>query len=218
VSVTTLAARLPDIETVRRWSQSLAVLDAILSPEWQYRYFSFDARWADDQQMASMRNGSGNEYSITFAPVGAFLRGFDHESEMSPFARTPPAVWSGVIDDVPTAFGEFVREAAFSDDGVPSLTLCLWRGAEDLEWRHGPVTFPPGADPDGADWLFELLDGHPETYQSFARDYFELEIDLEAVRSIYRHEPLSKGVLSALNPDLSLSDLTSELETIGSHR
>ncbi len=38
-----LAGRLPAIAVVRRWSQSLAVLDAIMSAEWDYRCFSFDA-------------------------------------------------------------------------------------------------------------------------------------------------------------------------------
>jgi hypothetical protein len=80
-----LADRLPAIAVVRRWSQSLAVLDAIMSAEWDYRYFSFDTQFGPGQALASMRNGSGDEYSITFTGEGAFLRGFDHESPVSPF-------------------------------------------------------------------------------------------------------------------------------------
>jgi len=125
VPVTARAARLPEIETVRRWSQSLATLDAILSPKWENRYFSFDAHWAADEQMVSMRNGSGDEYSIVFAPVGAYARGFDHESPMSPYAQSPLAVWPGVIDDVSAEFDPFVKEPAFSDGTVPRVTACL---------------------------------------------------------------------------------------------
>jgi hypothetical protein len=72
-----LAGRLPAIDVVRRWSQSLAVLDAIMSPHREYRYFSYDPEFGPDQSLASMRNGSGDEYSITFTQDGAFLRGFD---------------------------------------------------------------------------------------------------------------------------------------------
>ncbi len=45
-------------------SRSLAMLDAIMSPEWEYRYFSFNANWDASlgERMASMRNGSGDEY------------------------------------------------------------------------------------------------------------------------------------------------------------
>ncbi len=32
-------ASLPDIATVRRTSQSIAMLEAILSPEWELRYY-----------------------------------------------------------------------------------------------------------------------------------------------------------------------------------
>jgi hypothetical protein len=67
---------LPAIGVVRRWSQSLAVLDAIMSTEWEYRYFSFDAEFGRRQALASMRSGSGDEYSITFTDDGAFLCGF----------------------------------------------------------------------------------------------------------------------------------------------
>ena len=90
-----LADRLPAIEVVRRWSQSLAMLDAIMSAEWEYRYFSFDAQPSPGQAQASMRTGSGDEYSITFTKDGAFLRGFRHESPLSPLIQTPAALWAG---------------------------------------------------------------------------------------------------------------------------
>ena len=214
--VTSLAARLPGIETIRRWSQSLAALDAILSPEWQYRYFSFDSRWDRREELASMRNGSGDEYSIVFAPVGAYARGFDHESEMSPYVQSPRAVWPGVIDDVPAEFQQYVAEPAFSDEGVPALTFCLWRRRDHARWQHGAVTFPSaGNDPDGADRLFEQLDGRPDTYRTYALEYFQTTIELDAISRVYRHEPLSAELLSALNPELSLADIAADLDEIG---
>lgn len=35
-----------------------------------------------------MRNGSGDEYAIVFSAAGAYIRGFDHEAVMSPYAVT----------------------------------------------------------------------------------------------------------------------------------
>src|SRR5262245_26616422 len=51
---------LGSLSHVERVSQSIAVLDAILSPEWEYRFFSFNAAWdlANHERMASMRDGS----------------------------------------------------------------------------------------------------------------------------------------------------------------
>ncbi len=66
----TLAA-LPDIEGLRKLTQSLAMLDAIMSPEWEYRYYSFNSKWDDGEMMASMRNGSGDEYFILVCSLGS---------------------------------------------------------------------------------------------------------------------------------------------------
>jgi hypothetical protein len=37
---------LPDVDGLRKLLQTLATLDAILCPEWQYRYYSFNRAWA----------------------------------------------------------------------------------------------------------------------------------------------------------------------------
>ena len=83
----------PTIETLRRLSQSLAMLDAIIMREWDYGYYSFNSKWAEGEQMASMRNGQGDEWFCGFGLPGAFLKGFDHESKMSPWNMETPKVW-----------------------------------------------------------------------------------------------------------------------------
>ncbi|MFE2032854.1 hypothetical protein ACFXBB_06245 [Streptomyces scopuliridis] len=103
----------------------MAVLHAVLSPDWDYRYYSFDSAWADGEEMVSMRSGSGDEYSIVFSAVGAYVRGFDHESPMSPYARDGEP-WPGVIDGVPSVFRPWVEESAFADEGdVPRVTAYI---------------------------------------------------------------------------------------------
>ena len=66
--------------------------------------------------MASMRNGSGDEYSILFNSQGAIIKGFAHESSMSPWATESEQVCRGVLDEVPSEFQEFLTEPAFSID------------------------------------------------------------------------------------------------------
>ena len=36
-----------------------AVLDLIVSPDWDGRYYSFNSKWSENEQMGSMRNGCG---------------------------------------------------------------------------------------------------------------------------------------------------------------
>jgi hypothetical protein len=88
---------LPKIEELKEFTQSLAMFDAIIMREWVYRYYSFNCKWAEGEQMASMRNGEGDGWYCCFGFPGGFLKGFDHESEMSPWSmethRVGRACW-----------------------------------------------------------------------------------------------------------------------------
>lgn len=212
-----VARRLPDIPVVRDRSRSLAMLDAILSPEWEYRYYSFVAAWGPAQELASMRNGTGDDYAIVFSPAGAWVRVFDHESPMSSWALEPPRPWPGVLDNVPTAFQTCIQEPAFILDGVPMVSACLWRQTTDDRWQTGALDFPAGReDPDGSEWLLELLlDDSPEAYRRFAEEYYELRVDLVAVREVYALRPLTQPLVTTLNDQLSVADLAYDIAEIG---
>jgi len=203
--------RLPGIVQLKRLCQSLAALDAVMSPEWEYRYFSFNSRWADEEMMASMRDGSGDEYFILFNSQGAIMKGFAHESPMSPWSNQPERVWPGVLDSVPAEFAEFLTEAAFS---MEETTFCIWRRNDDDSWQTGEIQYPEEPDPDGSDDLLFALDGDPESYKEFAENYYERSIDLSAVQSIYQHQPMTIEIAKTLNPEVELESLRSDLEEI----
>jgi hypothetical protein len=219
VSVHELIQQLPEISIVRDRSRAMAVLDAIMSPDWDSRYYSFDARWSPTEEMASMRDGSGNDYSIVFSPAGAYARGFDHESPMSPYRVTPPVAWPGLFDGVPEAFRHYVTEPAFGNpDGTPRVTVCFWRTAADAGWRAGGAAPLPAGVEDGesAEWLFDVLtDGRPQAYQQFAEEYYEAAVDIEAVRHVYALRPLTPSVVAVLNPDVDLAALGEDLAQTG---
>ncbi|CAG6395075.1 hypothetical protein NMG29_02890 [Streptomyces cocklensis] len=194
------------------------MLESVVSPDWESRYHSFNSTWAPGQQMASMRDGSGNEWSAVFSAAGAYVRGFDHESPMSPYGHDNAGAWPGVLDTVPEAFREFVEEPAFCDeDGIPVVTVCLWRTVCDDGWRTGAVEFPEGrSDPDGADRLFELLvDRSPDAYLHFAQDYYETSLDRSAVAAVLSRQPLTAALVTTLNPETSLADLAADLAETG---
>ncbi|MEU1420761.1 hypothetical protein [Kitasatospora sp. NPDC005751] len=217
MTVHDVARRLPAGADLRDLCRSLAMLDAILSPDREGRYHSLDAGWADGEEMASMRDGSGDEYSIVFSAAGVYVRGFAHESPMSPYGNDGEP-WPGVVDGVPEPFGRFVEEPAFTDeDGVPVVTACLWRGPADDRWHHGSIDFPGDtADPDGSAGLFALLlDRSPEAYQRFAEDYYETAVDLAAVSRVFALRPLGQDLVSLLNPEVELGELAQDIAGIG---
>ena len=52
--------QMPDISECQRIFKAAAMLDAILMPEWEYRYYSYNSQWDANEQMASMRDGEGS--------------------------------------------------------------------------------------------------------------------------------------------------------------
>ena len=204
---------LPDVAHLRRLMQSLAMLDAMLSPEWEDRYFSFDSRWSPGEEMGSMRNGQGDHYFALFNAAGCWLKGFDHAAAMTPFAVDPPELAAGLLDGVPAAFARCLTEPAFV---IEETTFCIWRRHEDPRWQRGPVQFPAQeADPDGSAALLRYLDGLPETYCAWAAEYYERDVPPAAVASVYAHQPLDARLLAQLNEDLSPTDLDADAEEIG---
>ena len=198
---------LPDIEELKRRCQALAALDAILCPEWEYRYFSFNASWGPDESLSSMRNGEGDDWLILFNREGAIVKGFVLASQM---ARQSP--WPGVVDSVPETFAGFIAEPAFAID---KTTFCVWRLGSGESWRSGRVDLPGGEDPDGSGKLLRFLDGEPLTYQLWGEEYYGARLNPRAVEQIYRHQRLTEFLVRSLNPKVKLRDLRTEIEEIG---
>lgn len=214
MTVHDVAPRLPAPAALRRLCRSLAMLDAILCPDRNFRYHFFDAHRIPGQEAAWMSNGSGDEYTVLFSASGVCLLGFDHESPLTPYARDDLSVWPGVIDDVPETFRPFV-DSAKDEWGTPAVTACMWQETRDAGWRHGAVDVPSDAD-DGAEYLFELLvDPTPDAFQRFAQDYYEVPVDLTAVGHLYASRPLTDDVVASLNSRLALADLADDVHAIG---
>jgi len=215
-------ALLPDIDRLREICQSIAILDAIIKQEWEYRYYSFNSKWDIDEQMASMRDGHGDSYFILFTPNGTIIKGFGHKSPMGRYTSEHNHPWPGILDSIPQEFNTFLTEPAFSMD---ETSFCIWRKYSDNSWNIGNINFPrkeveninfpKNDDPDGSTELLYILNGDPKTYWEWSEWYYDRKIDFGIVESIYQHEPLSIHLIEKLNPDLNLYDLQNDISEIG---
>ncbi|MBN9121340.1 MAG: hypothetical protein J0I06_19675 [Planctomycetes bacterium] len=216
---------LPDVDALKRLMQSMAVLDAVLCPEWQFRYYSFNSKWAKGEQMGSMRNGMGDDLFALFTKDGCFLKGFVHTAPMTPYAKRSQKVRPGVFDSVPSVFARGLSEPAFMIDNT---TFCVWQQYADNCWQVGTIKFPKpkldfrGApiDPDGSGYLLSPYDGKAETYLAWARHHFSGgfngdNLTLDHVRHVYAHKPLTVKLVREINPKLTLTDLKADIDEIG---
>lgn len=65
----------------------------IMSPEWDYRYYSFDSQWNEGETMGSMRNGCGDSFHILFNSSGSFIKGCAHDYPLSSWLEGNLARW-----------------------------------------------------------------------------------------------------------------------------
>ena len=212
-----IITRLAPPKELEARARALAVLDAILEPEWEYRYYSFNAKWDESlgQRLATMRNGSGDEWLIAFTPDGAFLKGFAHESPMAGALQRAGGAAQFLVG-LPEALGAFATEPSFA---LEETTFAAWWTGEG-PWREAGVPFPAdlsdGADGDGAESMLAIVDGDPKTYVAYAREYFEEELELAAVREIYAGRPLTPALVRRIGgEDRAIDDLAEDLAEIG---
>jgi hypothetical protein len=105
------------------------------------------------------------------------------------------------------------------ENGHLEATFCLRRRTTDDRWHTGVIDLPTAdrhrTDPDGSGLLSILFDGSGEAYRSFAPDYYEAPIGHAAVTHVFALRPLTQHVVSSLNPELTLDQLTDELQRSG---
>jgi hypothetical protein len=122
------------------------------------------------------------------------------------------AVVPGLLDLVPEVLEAAVLEPAHAMEGVPQITVSLWRLTDATGWSVG-TALAPGAD--GSQWLFEELDGSPDSYVAFARGYYERTPDLDCVRSVFAGVPLTEASVAGLNDAASWTAVRRQVRGLG---
>lgn len=149
--------------------KSCAELDIELCEEEHLRCYRFYPEWSENIQVATYENGGGDDLVIVFHQGNILIKGFDHESEVSPHAQDEYAVWPGMYDGAPSTLLEVLDDKAFEKEDV---TFCLWRDSDSEEWNKGQVVFINDED-DGACWLLCAIKVSPEDYIEWGKDYYE---------------------------------------------
>jgi len=190
---------LPSIEDVKKTSQGLALVDAIIMPEWEYRYFSFDNKWSEDgsEAMGSMRDGSGAEYFLHFSNEG--LAGKVLSENLLDESLL-------CLEKMPNCFLSFKNEAAFT---VDAATFFFWRKSNDEKWHVSPSNvreFP----------LLDFITNGVSSYYDWATEYYERDINKDVLEKVFTSLSISSDQLSILNPDLTMEGLEEDIvEIIG---
>jgi hypothetical protein len=182
---------LPDRKSLQRICKAISVLDAIISQEWEYRYYSYNSKWDKNEECLQMRDGSGDEMHILFREDGCVINGFAHEYDQPDKKK--------LTKNLPEIFNEFIFGEPVKTIGT---TFCLWT-TELKNWQVGQLENYK----DNSKELLSIFDGKPKSYIDWATDYFEESykesgIPLDAVTKIYNGEPLTKKMVLSIVDEL----------------
>lgn len=205
-------SRLPEIEALRRRLQQISALEAVFAVAYGSASFEFHPNWSGSQQLGAFKNGSGDELFAHFTPAGCLLKGFAHESVMSPYRTNPPALWPGLLASVPPAFESSLQEPAFD---LPSTTFVVWRLTSDANWHTDEIQFPQGYDPDGSHDLLSRIVMTPQECTEWLAENYEVEVDASIVAEVFDNLPLTNIRLRGLNPSAATADLRSAVQQTG---
>lgn len=152
---------------IRSAFQASASLEKILCDEAWLRCFNYEADWAEGIDIVTYENGGGDHVYIIFIGDAILIKGFDHESDVSPYAQDEYKVWAGMYDGVPEKFLSVLNDESLEHKDV---TFCYWR-ISDGAWSQGNVIFENNED-DGSGWLLSALTVTPEKYIEYAKNYY----------------------------------------------
>jgi len=188
---------------------ALAMLDAIICPEAEYRYFSYDPNFAPGQHVAAMKNGEGDHWYLHLSSAGAIIKG--HVQDLPRGESRAMALQAQAV--VPEDFGALLHEPRFAMDCV---SFCYWRRGADLLWNKLAHPDPRMAHRyDGSEDYLSILLAPASCYYEYAVDYFECDPPLASIEHLYAHAPLSTAIVKSLNPQATLSDALLAAERIG---
>jgi hypothetical protein len=197
-------SELPNQKRLREICKAISVAEAVLSPDWQYRYYSFNAFWSEGEEFCGMRNGHGDQMLILFTADGAVINGLSHEHL--------PISKSEILQDLPKIYHDFIFGEPVASTGT---TFCIW--TENGQWRVGDLSM---IENDGSGDLLHIFEDDVAVYAAWAAQYYELDHlilspVLDTLLNLYAGVPLSKDMVLTLDPNFSSwTDLSNDLREI----
>ena len=175
---------------------SQAVLDIIMldkEEEW-LRTTTYYPNYFENVDMFKIDNGSGDNMFILFSEHGVIIKGFDHESGLSPYANESFKLVDGIYDLVPKELLNLLNDKSIEKEVA---TFCIWKTPEDLVWKKGKIINPKGVD-DGK-FLLSYININPEDWKSWAEEYYDEDFDIKSIEKIYLNKNITPEMIEEIN-------------------
>ena len=169
---------LPNAERLKNFCKGLAALDIIMvEEEWSFiRHYTYNPAWRKGKEAFFATDGSDQSMIVMFAPEGCVINGVD--SELYDWEEKFPRI-EDLTDGMPSVLQKLMGSREVKK---MKSTFCVWT-EDGTTWHCNPMD-----GEDASKDLLSTIDGN---------------LPLEAVRQLADGVPVTKELVTALNPKRS---------------
>ena len=153
---------------IRNAMCAAAKADCIMTDDESLRCYEYNDNWGDNIQMAKYSSGGGDDLILIFKDDSMIIKGFDHESDISPHAQDEYGIYPGIYDSVPDTLLNELRHEKIDFEEV---TFCLWRDSNEGKFSKGEVDLKDKDD--GSEWLVSSIITNIDGFLEYVEDYYE---------------------------------------------
>jgi len=196
-----------------RWGlKACSIADVVLRTSPFVVYHSFQPNRLPGVDVAMLDRGTGDDlFCFLDACNGCLIKGFDHESQMSPHAQDEFRTWPGIFNEAPPELFAHLDDEEFHKE---ETTFCIWRRKGDLQWWQGEVV-----ECEKGEWSAYLLNNihlDAEAYFDWASEYHSLTESVRGpLETIFGSCEVDTATALALNPNIDLEWARGELAKMG---
>lgn len=176
-----------------------SIMDAIMNTDAEYdvSVYHCNTDWNNGVALFTVDDGGGDVFHILFSENSCIVKGFGHESDLSPYNQHNNDDYPiyRFYENAPAEFLELLGDESLEHDAV---TFCAWHTAAKNAWQSPNISVPDNLSDGSADFL-EYVSGLDE-YLSWFKEYYETEVNAELVDVIYGGAPVTEIIIGQINP------------------
>lgn len=156
----------------------------------------------------SIDNGAGDCATIYINGNTSFIKGFDHENDLSPYQQEDDGetVLKQIYCHAPMEFMQLLE-----DESRYETTFAMWNLDGGDCWHFNNISYNNDG---GREYLLEYIHTSPQSLIEWAEEYHDVSLDFDIVSSIYEGKNITEKMIAALNPSRDIKEALEELAEI----
>lgn len=191
--------KFPQPETLLKRLTFYSIMDVIMNAGAEYdgSVYHCNTDWNAGVSLFTIDDGGGDHFHVLFSQDGCIIKGFGHESDLSPYNYEDDESYPDYrfYENCPHEFYELLDDESLERD---LLTFCAWHANEDGCWQAQSINALADWRDGSADFL-EYVSNLDE-YADWLSAYYETDIYTETLLDLYNGAAITEDIISMLNP------------------